>query len=175
MIFAGTNTYGNREVVFAFDLHKSNLPVTLDYVVLMQNILDYSFPTVVEQVSYRCGDVLTVNAISNCESIRVDSPKGSISYLDTATGVGEMVLNEAGVYTVTMMVGGSPRTFSVFASLPDAERDPLAAGVAFELQGEASSDAFDGIYDELLIFFICLAVLFIADWGVYCYEKYQLR
>ena len=175
VMFAGTNTYGNREVVFAFDLHKSNLPVTLDFVVLMQNILDYSFPTVVEKVSYRCGDVLTVNAIPNCESIRVDSPLGGISYLDTATGVGEMVLNEAGVYTVTMMVGGSPRTFSVFSSLPEEERDPVAEGVSFALQGEASADAFDGIYDELLIFFICLFVLFIADWGVYCYEKYQLR
>ncbi|MBQ8416267.1 MAG: VWA domain-containing protein, partial [Clostridia bacterium] len=118
VIFAGTNTYGNREVVFAFDLHKSNLPVLLDFVVLMQNMLEYSFPTVVDRVSYYCGDTLTVNAIANCESIRVDSPLGNVSYPDTGTGVGEMVLNEAGVYTVTMMVGGSPRTFSVFAALP---------------------------------------------------------
>ncbi|MBQ9116847.1 MAG: VWA domain-containing protein, partial [Clostridia bacterium] len=49
LLFAGTNSYGNRQVVFAFDLHDSNLPLLLDYLVLTRNLLDYSFPEVVEK------------------------------------------------------------------------------------------------------------------------------
>ena len=45
----------------------------------------------------------------------------------------------------------------------------------FSLQGEKENNGFDGEYDPMMILFIALVVLFIADWGVYCYEKYQLR
>ena len=43
------------------------------------------------------------------------------------------------------------------------------------LQGMPTNNGFDGTYDLMLIVFILLAVIFIADWGVYCYEKHQLR
>ena len=33
----------------------------------------------------------------------------------------------------------------------------------------------DGEYDPLVLLFVLLAVVFSADWMVYCYEKYQLR
>ena len=43
------------------------------------------------------------------------------------------------------------------------------------LVGIASEGGFDGIYDPILWLFIALALVFLADWGVYCYEKHQLR
>ena len=33
----------------------------------------------------------------------------------------------------------------------------------------------DGIYDKLIVLFVILAVIYMADWMVYCYEQYQLR
>lgn len=175
MIFAGTNSFGNREVVFAFDLHDSNLPLLADYMTLMRNLVDFSFPTVLEKTSYMCGEELEVNVIANCESIRVDTPLNNVAYLDTGSAVGTMELSEAGTYTVTMMVNGTPRQFSVYAELQEAERIPVPEKETLQFVGGDDASGFDGIYDELIIFFVILLVIFIADWMVYCYEKYQLR
>ncbi len=175
MVFAGTNSFGNREVVFAFDLHDSNLPLLADYIPLMRNLLDFSFPTVLEKTSYVCGEQLEVNVVANCESIRVDTPMNHVAYLDIGSAVGTLELSEAGTYTVTMMVNGTPRQFSVYAELQETERVPTPEKDAFVLSGESGNGGFDGIYDELIVFFLVLLVIFIADWMVYCYEKYQLR
>ena len=43
------------------------------------------------------------------------------------------------------------------------------------LPGCAKNEGFDGRYDMMTALFIAIAFLFLADWTVYCYEKYQLR
>lgn len=175
VLFAGTNGYGNREVVFAFDLHDSNLPLLMDFVVLIRNLVNYSFPEVIEDVSYYVGEKMAVNVITNCESIRVDSPSGDVAYLDMSGGVSEYMLSEVGTYSVTLMVSGSQRQFNVYSELPIAERAPSVLKDDISLQGEAKAGGLDGKYDPLMILLICLIVIFAADWMVYCYEKYQLR
>ena len=176
IIFAGTNSHGNREVVFAFDLHNSNLPVLSDYVILMENLFTYSFPPVVDRVNYYVGDIANINALPNCESIRVDSPSGDVVYLDIDGAVSPFLLTEVGSYTVTMTVAGNPREYRIYASVPESERAPtVVSETVITLQGEATDGGYDGQYDTLVILFICLALLFAADWMVYCYEKYQLR
>lgn len=45
--------------------------------------------------------------------------------------------------------------------------------LAMEKQSDVSVT--DGFYDKLVIYFIILALAFLVDWGVYCYEQYQLR
>ena len=84
-------------------------------------------------------------------------------------------LNEVGIYTVTMTVSGSPRQFSIWSAMPKAECDPTVVQESISLQGVATDDGFAGKYDPLFVLFIALAVVFLADWMVYCYEKYQLR
>lgn len=175
LLFAGTNTYGNREVVFAFDVQFSDLAVQPDFVILMKNLLDYTFPEVLDTVLYYCGDTMEINAVANCDSIRVDSPQGTITYLDTTTGVGSYRLAEVGIHTITMTVGKTVRTFYVYSSLPEEERFTIVNEQAFSIYGEAGSAKRDGIYDDLLALFIVLGVIVLADWAVYCYEQYQLR
>jgi hypothetical protein len=48
-------------------------------------------------------------------------------------------------------------------------------GVSFSVGGERGYEKTDGEYDPVALLFILLAVVFCADWMVYCYEKYQLR
>lgn len=175
IVFTGTNEYGNREVVFALDIHDSNLPLLLDYIVLTGNLLDFSFPTVIERTDYECGETVQINVVANCDSMIATSPLGQTLYLDTANAVSELRLTESGTYTVTVTLGGAPKEFYVFSSFPEAERAPEASADELSLQGDASNEGFDGVYDDLTLFLVCLAVLFAADWVVYCYEKYQLR
>ena len=74
-----------------------------------------------------------------------------------------------------MISGETERVFNVYSSLPEEERVPASKASAFSLQGDAGNKKLNGIYDDLLPFFIMLALLFAADWMVYCYEQYQLR
>lgn len=177
IIFAGSNIYGNREAVFAFSLNSSG-PFTLsaDFVTIVGNLLDYSFPAVVDGTSYHCGDALAVNVLTGCESIRVITPLGGSAYLDTSVAVSEYRLTEAGTYEICLtMKNGDVRTINVFASMPEEERAPVSTGLDFRITGLQIASKFDGFYDNLLIIFIILAVVAVADFGVYCYEQYQLR
>lgn len=175
VVFAGTNEAGCREVVMAFDLHDSNLPLLFDFTVLMRNLINYSFPEMIDETAFECGESATVNVITNCESIRVESPSGDVFYLKTDVAADSIHLNEVGAYTVTMTVAGSAREFCIWSSMTAAECDPTVTHTAISLQGTAQQGGFDGQFDPLMILFIALAVVFLADWMVYCYEKYQLR
>lgn len=175
VIFAGTNNFGNREVVFAFDIHNSDIAMLPDFVVLLKNCMEYSFPDVIETSSYHVGDMAVVNVLTNCEAIRVESPKGNVSYLSTSVATTELSLTEAGTYTITATVDGAMREFKLFAAMPESERAPESAAMELMVQGQATEGGFDGLYDPLFVLFICLAVIFALEWGVYCYEKRQLR
>lgn len=175
MLFAGTNSYGNREVVFAFDLHDSNLPVLWDYNPLIGNLLNYTFPNVIDETTFVCGDSVYLNIAANCDSIRVDSPLEKVSYLNTGSETAEIVLTEVGVYTITLTSGNAERKVFLYSALPESERRITAEEESFSLKGIPDEAMKTGTYDDLLAWFIVLAVLVAADWMVYCYEQYQLR
>ena len=175
VVFAGTSTDGVREVVTAFDIHKSSLPSLPDFAILIGNYLNYTFPSVFERTTYFAGESVTLNVAANCDSIRVSSPQGKVSYLNTGSEVAELLLTEVGVYRLTVTEGGVERDFYLHSALPLSERDPVAATDEFVITGEPEFKMKNGIYDDLLVWFILIAVLLAADWVVYCYEQYQLR
>ena len=175
VIFAGTNALGAREVVFAFDLHDSNITYQSDFVLLMKNLITFSFPDVVEKSLYTCGEEVEVNILSNCDSVRVTAPSGKSVYLNTDYSTDTFTLTEAGAYKLTLNVANTAREISIYSAMSEEESNPEQNILALEIQGEATNDGYDGIYDPTVLLFILLAVLFLADWGFYCYEKYQLR
>ena len=106
--------------------------------------------------------------------MRVDTPKGNVSYLPVGSATASFTAEEAGSYTVTVTVAGNSSQYSIFAALPEAECVPVSEQKEFSLYGTASDRGFDGVYKDLTVLFVILALVFAADWGVYCYEKYQL-
>ena len=100
---------------------------------------------------------------------------GGTEYPVSGIAANELILNEPGVYTVTLTVGETLRKYRVCCEMPAAESNALINERDFSLQGEAGEGGRDGIYDELVIFMILLAILITVDWMVYCYDKYQLR
>ncbi len=175
LIFTGLTDMGNREVVFAFDLHDSNMPLLMDFITLSKNLLDYSFPVILEKSSYVCGATVFVNVLSNCDSIRVETPKGNVSYLDVNKEVATFTTTEVGVYKIKVMQESEETVFEIFVQMPISEQFSDDTPITFELQGVKENNYRDGIYDELIVLFIILAVIYMADWMVYCYEQYQLR
>lgn len=172
VLFAGTNTSGSREVVFAFDLHNSNLALHTDYLPLMRNLLEFSFPDILDSVSYTVGDEAVVNIPARCESVRVDTPLGNVYYLSLNSASESFTVTEVGTYKITI---DAKSTLFLYSSLPEEESQTKPIADTMSLQGEASDIGHDGRFDTLIVVFILLALVFSADWMVYCYEKYQLR
>lgn len=177
LISAGLNENNDRQVVFAFRLGDSNYGLTDDFLILVKNLMEYSFPSVIEKTDYDCGDVMNVNVIPGCEEIIVTTPSQNITVLDTqGNDICEVQLSETGTYTVSVKVSGRAdnETLYVFSHVPEAESRNEGGG-EIKLIGTKEYNYSDGYYDKLLAFFIAIAVMLLADWGIYCYEQYQLR
>lgn len=175
VVFTGRNAYGNREVVISFNLHDSNFVLSLDYIVLTGNLLEYSFPEIIDETEYFCGDTAQINVISGCESIRVTTPSGEIIYTDVSEATSKLMLSEVGEYKLTVNISGSDRELSIYSSVPMEERPATSEFKSISIRGEASDVGMDGKLDMMLTLFILAALLFTAEWVVYCYDKYQLR
>ena len=175
MIMAGVNALGNREVVFAFDLHTSDFALSPDFAPLMANLLDYSCPAVVDRTNYYCGEEVDVNITANMNTVKAIAPDGEETYIDTSTDIGSFRLEKAGTYTIEILSGKEKKNYYVYSSAPEEESAPSVTEASFSLSGEQQYERTDGEYDPLVLLFVLLAVIFAADWMVFCYEKYQLR
>ena len=118
---------------------------------------------------------MNINITANIDSIKVTSPDGAESYVDTSTDVGVLSLDKVGSYTLVFSVAGEEKTYNIYSAAPTSESDPTETGVDFSVAGEPTDIKADGQYDPTVLLFVLLAVVFTADWMVYCYEKYQLR
>ena len=175
VIFAGVNGLGNREVVFGFDLHKSDLPLSSDFAALVSNLLEYSCPDVLQRTDYICGEEAEVNITASIDSIKTISPDGEENYLDLSTDIATIPLDRVGTYTLKVNTAMGERTYYLYSAAPESESHPDEMGLDFSVVGVQTYEKTDGEYDPVALMFILLAAVFCADWMVYCYEKYQLR
>ncbi|MGN0812289.1 MAG: BatA and WFA domain-containing protein [Candidatus Coproplasma sp.] len=175
IIFAGANGHGNREVVFAFDWGLSNFPLSYNGRAIINNLINYTFPSLADDTLAFSGETVSLNVLPGCTSLKVVSPSGEESFLDTSEVASEYMLTEVGEYTVIAVVGGCLKTGKVYAQFPEEERILNVTETNFVISGEAGNEKRDGRYEDILYIFIILAVIVLADWAVYCYEQYQLR
>ena len=175
MIFAGANGLGNRQVVFAFDVHESDIALSTDFVMLIGNLVEYSFPDVIDSSDYVAGEEVLVNITSTMESVKAIAPSGEEVYMESDGTTATLKLSEVGTYRVIVTEGGRNNEYPVYAAAPLSESVPVVAEGDFSLSGEREDRKIDGKYDPATLLFVMLVLLFLADWGVYCYEKYQLR
>ncbi len=174
LILAGVNENNDKEVLFTFDLRDSNLALRLDYLILLKNLYRYSLPSVLNETMYTTGDTLTVNVLNGCTALVLTSPSGKITPLVTGSRAAETILTESGSYFVTATINDAECVYSFYAGVPVSEIEPDDLTV-ISISGTPGSDFADGYYDEIIVYLILLCLFFMADWGVYCYEQYQLR
>ena len=175
VIFAGLNGLGNRQVVFGFDFHETDFALSTDFVMLVRNLLEYSFPDVLDKTNYVVGDEALVNILANTEYAKAIAPSGKEIFIDTETAISTVALTEVGTYTVKMTVAGVENSYNIYVEANTEESAPIVEETQFAVTGEKGNEKIDGEFDATTLLYILLAVLFVLDWGVYCYEKYQLR
>ena len=175
LIFAGANALGNRQVVFGFDIHESDFALSTDFVMLLRNLLEYSFPNVIDETNYVVGEEAIINILANVEHVKAMTPSGRELFVDSEGATATIVLDEVGTYVVKMTLAGEESSYNIYVGANPVESKPLIKEEEFLVAGEKGNEKIDGEFNATTLLFICLAVLFIADWGVYCYERYQLR
>lgn len=175
IIFAGANGLGNRQVVFGFDFHKSDFVLNVDFIMLFRNLIEYSFPDVLDKTNYIVGEEVLVNVLPNADTIKAYAPSGKEVYMESNGVFATLGLTEIGTYTINMKISGEETSYKLYSGANPEESKPNVEEQEFSISGERGYDKRDGEYDPTMVLFALLALLFIADWGVYCYEKYQLR
>ncbi len=175
LLFAGVNDENNRQVVFAFDFNRSDFVLNVNFVTLIRNLLDYTFPSMVDSTTQVCGESLAINILGDNRSVRVETPSGKIATLGAEGDLVEYTMKEVGTYKITQIIEDREESVYVYGLLSAMESRPQQSEDAFAVVGAPSSERRDGWYDDLVVWFVLLGLIFLADWGVYCYEQHQLR
>jgi hypothetical protein len=117
LLLEGTPGGGvGRVAVLGFDLHNSDLPLSLDFPVFMTNLLDWLAPTSsLDQSEVSPGGVVHIALPAGVTRATIRTPDGRTSAMEGATssqaGPGGIAFGDTaqpGVYTVTASANGSP-------------------------------------------------------------------
>lgn len=176
VIFTGytQNESKNREIVFGFDIRGTNLAMNYNALRMFNNMLEYSFPTVVNTNTTVAGEELTYNVVSGIKNIRLYSPSGTASYLSTSSSTGSVILDEVGTYVFEITTSNNVvNRINVYSSFPEKENEKEEALVA-SISGEQTNEYRNSYFSLTTILFVILLLIFMADWMVYCYEQHQL-
>lgn len=175
MVFAGVNENGNRQVMFSFDLHDSNLPLLLDFIVLFNNMIQYSIPSICNQNSFVCGDELILNVLPQCDSIRINSPSNKPTFLSLESDTTSYKLDEIGTYEIVANINGQEKLFKIYVSFPKDEQNPINELESIEIIGNKNVVAYNSSYDIQWLLFVLVMILAILEWEVYIYEQRNIR
>lgn len=171
LVFAGYNDNGNREIVFAFDFHNSDFPLLYDYIVLMNNFINYSFPQTIESNYYTVGDKLDINWVDDYDYIKITSPQGKISYLEQTID-SAYPLTEVGTYTIETSFEETIKTYTIYSCFDNKESNCFTTSASLSLDVNQNNIVINAIYDKIYIYIIILLAFFVLDWGIYAYERH---
>ena len=135
-IVMGKGVKDNQKIVaVAFDIRDTDLPLKMDFPILIQNILDYTLNiNTQEQAEVLAGEEIGINILPKAKEVSIIDPKGkkqkitSSSYADTS---------HRGVYTIEQKTD-SEDLKSSFVSNIDTSKESI--DLAESLGGEAGED-----------------------------------
>ena len=111
LMLAG-ETAGKRVVIFAFDLHQTDLPLQVAFPILMSNIVSWLQPQATLDLppTLGAGDPVSIRAFPEADEIVV-TPPGSNSQsttLEPQANVSFAATDHLGIYTVQQRANGQP-------------------------------------------------------------------
>lgn len=178
LILAGNQGLKNL-VVFAFDLHYSSLPVSINMPILFKNLVDYSLKRTTNQYQYEIGDKVELNLKSNTEKVTINYAGVKFEY----TEFNEPIIietNKGGVCYVIIETSSSKKAleYNFFVKISDDESDftkkEKTLGAFRKTEDKYnSSKVVESTSEDLSIWFaIGLLVMLIVEWGVQYREQY---
>ena len=178
VLFTRKESSGMKTVVFAFDLHDSNLPLLVDYVMLVKELLAYSVPEMLTDTDYAVGESLSIAVLPLSETIYLKTPDGGVVTLSNKASSASLIADSIGVYTaVQTLTNDSAQYVDFFVHIPLSEMkdEPVVSSISINL-GETNTadtpEAEDGLNEIWFWVLAALLFLILAEWGVYYYEQF---
>ena len=172
LLLSGKTASGGALLLLACDVAETNLPLTADFIALLDNMLRLSAPQPLPAQLYACGDAPELARLSTCARLFVQSPDRSIRELDAA--LSRVVLREPGVYSVMeQLVDGRERLFSFAAHMPEAEGTDAGDALTLALR-EPNADALAALERRVPIAGLLAALLLLLltiEWGLDEHER----
>jgi hypothetical protein len=163
---------GQKICVFSFDLSYSNLPILVDFPLLIQNLFDYSIPSAVEKQFYLTGSKLSINPKLGAYRVFIGRDDITTAYDEFPVDL-DLIL--PGTYTITQKFTDKPDdVYSFFVKVPKSESYQTIDGGQLILshipstQPQLSADSLNLI--PYLAF--GLFMLLLIEWGVQYREQY---
>ena len=172
-IFAGRNEYNQKQIVFNFDLHNSNLPLLADFIIMMRNFITYSNPSILNEFNYKVHDEVTFTFPDTALSCKILTPSGKTDYLN-AYDLQSYSLREVGTYSIDVeLATGKSRNINIFSSFPDEERVPVVEDEnSYSVVLSENMPKADRIFEGLIVVLIVSLVFLLTDWILYSHEQF---
>lgn len=171
--------YDQRIVLFAFDIHNSNLPLLVEYPELFGNMAEYCWPVTLTEADFELGDAVTVTRLPGAETVSLTKPDGTTNILLPIEAPRAFTVNEPGLYVVTQAVKVGRRTvdksFSFFVHTSAGESDTGFDGgtlIPTDDIGAPDVEEGNGAIEIWLYLAIALLVVMMTEWWVYYREQY---
>lgn len=115
---------GDRAMIFAFDLHQSDLPLKMGFPILVANSVNYLTAAGAPDIQPPpAGGILPVRPVAGADEIRVTKPDGKVTTLKVqGKEVAFKETDQAGLYSITQRAGSTNVVTQQFAvNLDEAE------------------------------------------------------
>ena len=150
----------SKVIVMGFSLHYSNLPILLDFPMLMKNIFEFYFPTTITSNAYEVNERVSLNARGQELTVI------GYNFEQTFTSFpASLVVNTPGTYTLTQLTfTGKLIEEMIYVKIPASESNIFAEGEGL-VDPYVAKDNFGFLKD--LMFYIAatmVAILFIEWW-----------
>ncbi|MDO4546763.1 MAG: hypothetical protein Q4D04_01555, partial [Clostridia bacterium] len=182
VMLAGRTDSGTAQLILAFDIQNSNLPLLTDYIILIDNMLDYCAPPMLEKQDYYCGTLVCPRTLPLCEKLFLQSPDISIRTLRHGVDEEEFMISQPGGYTLMQeLSNGKEKILDFFAHIPplesasDIANEPETIPLDIEWpdwRDESMNQSTKRFFQPVKYIAAMLLLFVILEWVVYHREKY---
>lgn len=168
-----------RVVCMSFDIHDSNLPMLIDFPLIVYNMLNYSLPDAVAQRAFDVGETVKFSAPVGATGLKFQfhhddtGEVNDLNVLDAADT--EFILDKLGNYAVLVTYeNGYEQTIMLPTAVPADESDITVIGdsiVAMDITTTLEPPEEDPMEIWPYIVMVLLAIL-IIEWGVYYRDEF---
>lgn len=166
-VLLARNEPDSKVVVMTFSLNYSNLPILLDFPLLISNIFGYYVPSTITEYVFETGASITMN--SRSEELTVVGPGTEVSITQFP---GTVKLDSPGVYTISQLpISGKEVTESFYVRMPASESNIEPVEESLENPYFVVTDEVQDI-DLLLYFALAMVALLFAEWWLQSRDQF---
>lgn len=159
--------HDNKAIVFGFDVHQTDLPLSIEFPVMMMNSVEHLLSNqMVENVNHFAGESVTISILPSTINATITSPSGNESDLDLSRR--ELVYNqlsEVGTYTIVQ------ESEAEFISESFSVNVPLISTTGASVGDGLNKDVPLSSKDLGKIIGIIVVVLMLIEWLIYSYRR----